>query len=125
MRVMLQFFLIRNYNFSENETYRYHGYILYEVDVMFSQSLLHCQHIFFHLCMRCSMVVVQNSLQQHQSSVHTLTHIQYTCARTHTHARAHTHMQCVSAHHRLQNSVMQTCSLVLLCSRRTCFTFLF
>jgi hypothetical protein len=44
------------------------------------------------------MLVVQNSLLQHQSSEH-----------TRARSRARTHAQCVSAHHHhLQNNVMQT-----------------
>jgi hypothetical protein len=36
--------LLRNYNYSFNEIYMYHGYILYKVETIFPQSLHHYQN---------------------------------------------------------------------------------
>jgi hypothetical protein len=38
---------LRNHNYNYNETYIYHGYILYKVKIIFPRSLLHYQHTFY------------------------------------------------------------------------------
>jgi hypothetical protein len=35
---------LRDYNYNYNETYIYHVYILYKVEIIFPQNLLHYQH---------------------------------------------------------------------------------
>ena len=40
------FFFVTDYNFNYNSIYIYHGYFLYKVEIIFSQSLLHYQHTF-------------------------------------------------------------------------------
>jgi len=50
-----------NYNTSYNKVYIYHVLVLYKVEIFFPQSRLHYRH-FFHLCVRRSVPVAQNSL---------------------------------------------------------------
>jgi len=40
------FFFLRNCYYDYNEMYLYHGYILYRVEIIFTQSRFHFQHTF-------------------------------------------------------------------------------
>jgi hypothetical protein len=40
------FFFLRNCSYDYNEIYLYHGYILYKVEIIFTQNIFHFQHTF-------------------------------------------------------------------------------
>ena len=54
-KVMLFFFLVRNCNYSYNEIYIYHGYILYKGKIFFARKSPLSTHI-FNLCVRRCML---------------------------------------------------------------------